>query len=308
MSEKLEIQIVDGGGPGPAPSGGTGPAASSGPGPAGGNAQKLAQQAMQAAGKSGGTAAEAEAGAMSKVPALGPLAFAVQLVEAEMKALTGAAHEAGRALTVLGSLSPDAAVDEMSHLAKQIPLVGQFYGAVIDGLHSFANALDGTARKLAPFNAELSAAVAQSNIRQLQGDIRRAEMLGPDLAKFMDAKSKASQNLQDQMARLLVMTLPRMTNIMDTLDERITFMSLLVEAIGSKGLWDAATSIEEIAAEAKRKKEADAKDRNGLIEQVYDAMTHTRPDRGRPIPGRPLPANNDPVGRNFGPEARPFGV
>jgi hypothetical protein len=313
VSEKLEIEIVETGGgrvptpnsnPGPTPNSNPGPTPNSNPGPDLFNWGDLDTSARTKP-KLGKDASDLEKVAAGE---MNPFLFAVNVVEKEMKVLAFAASVAGTALTTVASLNPDAAVNGLSALTKQLPLVGGFFGTLVDSAHGLANALDGTAHRLAPFNGLLAESVAMSHVNQMVGDMDRADRLGPQLAEFMENKSRASQSLQDAMATMLLQFMPQINQTMLAIAGWGIFIDLFTREVGEKGLSKALGNLDKIAKNTqKRVDEQDYAKQPKLLEQIREAMTHSRPDMVRPIPGRPIPVNNDPVGRGFGPEARPFG-
>lgn len=66
------------------------------------------------------------------------------------------------------------------------------------------NALDATAKKIGVFHGESAAELGMAQARAVMGDIRRGQLLGPELAGFIEAKSKLEQSAMDVMADLVL--------------------------------------------------------------------------------------------------------
>jgi hypothetical protein len=84
---------------------------------------------------------------------------------------------------------------------------------VIDSLEKMNKGLLETADRLAPFSGALSAAQAQAGVRQLTGDIKRADYLGEDLAGLVSANSRYQQTAQDALAELVKPLIPELTKL-----------------------------------------------------------------------------------------------
>lgn len=88
--------------------------------------------------------------------------------------------------------------------------------AVAAGAAVYAYA-DKQADQLAGYSGVLSAAQANAEVSQVLNDIRRAEIMGNDLAEFVNAKSELSQNWQDLMMTMLKPFIPLVTEVMQEL-------------------------------------------------------------------------------------------
>lgn len=62
-----------------------------------------------------------------------------------------------------------------------------------------------------------------ANVRQITGDIRRAELLSPELSSYTRARSRLSETGQDAMAELLKPLIPQVTEMVNGLAEVISY-------------------------------------------------------------------------------------
>ncbi len=81
-------------------------------------------------------------------------------------------------------------------------------GQVVASFGQVVQALDQTADRFTGFNAELTQAQAMADLREVLGDIRRAQDIGPDLARFVRARSDTQQQLEDTKIALLKEVVP----------------------------------------------------------------------------------------------------
>lgn len=90
-------------------------------------------------------------------------------------------------------------------------------GVVGFGLKKVADAANKLSERLSPYSGSLAVARAQADVRQTLGDMRRANYLGTDLARFTTAQSNLSQSGQDLLASILKPLVPLVTKILDAL-------------------------------------------------------------------------------------------
>lgn len=94
--------------------------------------------------------------------------------------------------------------------------------------HKLYEALTDLADTLAPFNQQLAISKALSSVMLLEADIRNANRLGPELAKFTDAQAEFRVALKDAAGLILQPTLPIATEIMKSVAD----MAKVIEGMG----------------------------------------------------------------------------
>lgn len=103
----------------------------------------------------------------------------------------------------------DVLTGKMVDLSKRVPLVGDQLGLLAGTAHDLVGAFRDSVmafvargRELSGYNASLASSYAQSDVRALQGDIREANALGPQLSRLNDAQSRASDSFRDAVLPL----------------------------------------------------------------------------------------------------------
>jgi hypothetical protein len=141
---------------------------------------------------------------------------------------TAGVQQAGSALGAIGRLDAGGLADGFQSLASTVPVFGTVIAGATGAARKFMAGLDETSRRLAGYNGTLAVAQAQADVRQIMGDIRRANSLGDPMAKYVEARSKLSDAGQDALAKILKPLLPLITKIVDLL-------TAATEGIGNVG-------------------------------------------------------------------------
>lgn len=104
-------------------------------------------------------------------------------------------------------------------------------GVVAYGLKKVYDAANKLSDRLAPYSPSLAVARAEADVRQTLGDMRRANYLGTDLARFTAAQSQFSQSGQDLLANILKPLVPLVTSILNGLTLITDILNVLVDMI-----------------------------------------------------------------------------
>lgn len=103
----------------------------------------------------------------------------------------------------------------------------------------FNRALEGTAGRLAGYSPAISVAMAQREVAEISGDVRRARFLGNDLARLTNANTRLEQASQDVMAQLakpligpLTVSLEKIANILERTNDMMERNQRVMDAIG----------------------------------------------------------------------------
>jgi len=239
---------------------------------------------ISSAGGAGAAGAGAGAGLAGAAAAAGPAglavaaAFALKEVQDKInEAARASVQRAGEAARSTASLDATALATQLEESLKTIPNIGPAAAEAVKQLRSFGEALLQTAQRLAPFSADLSVANAMREVAQVTGDIRRAQQLGPDLARFVEAQSRLSQAGQDTLATLLRPLIPRFTALVEGLAGALE----VVDQAARKFLGEPA-----VAAGV------------DFVEEILDARSwaHRRAVGGRDMPAAPAVGPRAPLG------------
>ncbi len=174
--------------------------------------------------------------------ALGPVAVAIAVVKALevfKDMLTGSIQALGQFGANL--ISPD---NDPSHFVKTLgdatqgvadkffilsPLLGIFgstIGATIGVLGDFMRQIDGMVDRYAAYSPLLAQGQAMAEITNVLGDMRRSQMVGPELLEYIQARSQLQQRVEDIKIDLLKQVVPVVVQLLPLLE-------LMVAGIGA---------------------------------------------------------------------------
>ena len=102
-------------------------------------------------------------------------------------------------------------------------------GLATAAVMKFVDSMKAEAEKLANYSPELAGATANSEIREMMAEMRRAEANGPQLAKFEEARSRISQQLYDLGTRVEGWLLSVAAPVMQILSNVVPIVSANIE-------------------------------------------------------------------------------
>lgn len=148
---------------------------------------------------------------------------------------TGAAT-AGTAGATTGAAASGAATG--GSMAALAPALANPVGIAVIAVVALGVATKATAdemskatEKLSDYNATISAATARAEVRQVQGDIQRAERAAPTLSRFTDAQSQLSQRTQNLGISFMEAVGPAITEILNATNIVIQLMTAFLEGL-----------------------------------------------------------------------------
>jgi len=145
----------------------------------------------------------------------------------------GYAAEAVQAATGTGGN----AIQYIAATVAALGPVGVAAAAAALGLYAVSSAANSAAERYGGFSPNIMAAEANASIRELMGDIRRAQMLGPELGKFIDAKSRLSEGWENVKAEFLKKVVPALTEIVNFLAELMAGTNALGAGLKAANDW-----------------------------------------------------------------------
>ena len=171
-------------------------------------------------------------GARMGAAAAGPAGAAVGAAGGAAFAIGTALGAAARAAVQFGAvMSQNAAAlntagvaNQFEQLAGTIPLVGDALVGLSQTIRGVMAGLDQTARTLAPYSGALSMAQAQNTVLGVQGNMRRANLLGDDLAAYTNARARFEQEGQDALAELMKPFIPVVTGFIEFLNDFLRWL------------------------------------------------------------------------------------
>ncbi len=106
-------------------------------------------------------------------------------------------------------------------LSMALPMVGGFVkgiGAATEAFGGLVSALNQVAERYGEYSGEIAQAQAIAEVRQTMGDMRRAQEVGGEMAKFVITQSEMQQKFEDIKIKLLMQLVPIVTQILDILN------------------------------------------------------------------------------------------
>lgn len=131
----------------------------------------------------------------------------------------------------LAGASGGEAASMLGGMLGKVPIFGQALSAATIAIKGFSDAASGTADRLAKYSPDITAAKAQADMRGILKDMERAQKLGPDLARFVDAKARAGEAWEDVKLAFITRVLPTLTRIMEGVAPLAEILGKVVEAL-----------------------------------------------------------------------------
>jgi hypothetical protein len=173
----------------------------------------------------------ASGGAMAALETAGPIAAiagaALAVVGALRDAAMGIVRGAGDFASLFASADASAAGStaafgeatksasaSMFLISPALSVLGSVAGEAASSLGKFMKAVDATADRYGDYSPVIAQAQAQSEIRQVLADMRRAQTAGPELARYIQARSDLQQQFEEAKIKILVKLLPIAENLM----------------------------------------------------------------------------------------------
>lgn len=139
--------------------------------------------------------------------------------------LVGGAQKGGAALEAAGTAAESLGLTGVAELAAAAGPAAIAVGAVaaaaaltVYGFKKLTDVAEDFAKRLSPYSAPLALASAEAEVRQVLGDLRRAQLLGTDLSRFTRAGSELSQGTQDIIATLLKPVIPLLSTTLEAIN------------------------------------------------------------------------------------------
>jgi hypothetical protein len=215
------------------------------------------------AGAGAGAAATGAAGATGAAAgplvAAGPVGVAIAATLAALKVIDMAGDAAAGLVKSVGAVTAGlikmGGVDALGavgtgledfggKLAYIAPVFGVALKIAGAGIQAFVQALDAVssyAKRFEQTSPDIAFAQAKADVRMMIGDIRRAQTMGPNLARFIEARSKFENSWEDFKVRFIVMIEPFLTYIMTALEKMLTNFDTGIEMVS--GIFDGVLAI-----------------------------------------------------------------
>lgn len=114
--------------------------------------------------------------------------------------------------------------ENVSKAGEMISMVHPAFGAIVKGagdvvsaFGSLTKSIDGTVERYGEYSPEIAQAQAMAEIRQVMGDMRRAQEVSPQMAAYVEAQSDLQQKFEDVKVALLGNILPVITSMLEKL-------------------------------------------------------------------------------------------
>ncbi len=105
--------------------------------------------------------------------------------------------------------------------------LGLAAGALTAAFAELMKAADGMVERYGEYSPEIAQAQAIAEITQVLGDLRRSRQVGPDLVRYIQARTELQQRFEDQKAQFMEQVLPLLTQVLDLMSKGMDIASAL---------------------------------------------------------------------------------
>lgn len=147
-------------------------------------------------------------GAVSAVAGVGSFAAAMADPDANPAKMVGNIGEGTKAVA-----------DKLLYINPILGILGSVAGEATTQLGKMMDALSATATRYGEYNPNIGVAQAVAEINHTMGDMRRAQTVGPELARYVQAQGDLQQKFEDIKIKVLMKILPLVTNIVAILEK-----------------------------------------------------------------------------------------
>jgi hypothetical protein len=200
---------------------------------------------------------------------------------------------AGIALDATAAMRKQGKDDEISGAAAALGGVAIASVAVVKTF----NLLDGEVQKsisrYAEYSPEITQAQAQTEMRTMLADMRRAQEHGPEIARYIEAQAELQNKWEDAKMKFMEAVMPIMEQLMNVAQMFIPFIEIAVKLMPLIELYIATQSpkvgalllIAQVASWFRNKTEED--DTNNPFFNFDPSTIRTSPIGGAAVPGGP---------------------
>lgn len=107
----------------------------------------------------------------------------------------------------------ESAVSLSSKMSSLVPVVGALAAAVIVAGKAIIDIISNMEERYAPYSAQMSSAQAMAEVRREMNSIRRAQEMGPEMARYIEMKSNLQEKFEEVKIRIMMKILPIVTSI-----------------------------------------------------------------------------------------------
>lgn len=147
-----------------------------------------------------------------------------------VRGASGAAAEGAAGAEVGGG----ALAGLMSGAVAAGPVIAAAVAAVGVGIAAFQSLMkniDEYAHRFEEYNAPIAAALAEAEVRETLGDMRRANEVSADMSRYIAAKTDVQQRYEDIKVKFMGAVLPSVTHILEVIDSIMPGMDGVAMAI-----------------------------------------------------------------------------
>lgn len=203
----------------------------------------IAFQSDKAFGKVPETGAGFGAAAATALPLVGAIVGAVYAATRAVGDMAGAMIS-GAGSTLAGLVGPNSdpahaidsfgqgikkAGDSVFLLAPGFSILESTVGETVSQFGRLLQAIDGSVAKYAEVNPIVAQATAMAELRQVLGDIRRGNEVGPELARYVSARADIQQKYEDVKVRILEQILPAVTGGVKLAEKLLPVVDILAK-------------------------------------------------------------------------------
>lgn len=166
-------------------------------------------------------------------------------------------------------------------------------GKAVDNFSKTMENVNRMAERYAAFSGQLAVAQARGEVANVLGDIRRAQETSPALTRFVEDRTKLTQQVEDLKAQFLNRIVPYISDILeilsaampekDTVENLFNIGESLIGASGVGGIFLAVKGIAQVLRAWKEEQEEEASPTDMILNNPnpFDLFRGNMPDRNR---------------------------
>lgn len=137
----------------------------------------------------------------------------------------------GRLGTGIAAMNPEAVARAIPDLLSKIPIIGNILGPLASLPLDINNAIFGSIQKLAQYNPMLAQQLAMHEVHNLMRDMRRAQEMGPQMMRALDARQRFEDKFNEFIDRNMDNIVKLMESGLATLQDMIPLLHGFIGAM-----------------------------------------------------------------------------
>lgn len=134
----------------------------------------------------------------------------------------------------IGGPVAGAVLDFGAAIAKSAPPLAMFtvgVTAAVVAVRSLINEIHKAEDQYSPYSPAIASAQAYEEVRRTMGDLRRAQEIGPEMAKYIRSRADLEQKYEDVKVKLLLKIMPTVTRAVEELEKFVSLIGPVMEMV-----------------------------------------------------------------------------